>query len=63
MSDSDRPERTEPAAGESESVGAPHRDDRPPRRGSTPVLWVALIVLAALAVGGLLVALGFGLLD
>jgi hypothetical protein len=62
MSDNDLPHRTEPAAGESESVGAPHPDDKPPRRRMTPALWVALIVLAALAVAGLVVGLGLGLL-
>ena len=62
MSDRDLPHRTEPAAGESESVGAPHRDDRPPRRRTTPALWVVLIVLAAVAVAVLVAALGLGLL-
>jgi hypothetical protein len=62
MSEPDLPHRTEPAAGESESVRAPHRDDKPPRRRGTPALWVGLIVLAAVAVAVLVAALGFGLL-
>ena len=52
----------QPAAGESESVAAPHRDD-PPRRQGLPFVWLALLMLAALAVGGLVVALGLGALD
>lgn len=53
----------EPAAGEDESVAAPHRDDDPPRRQGLPFVWLALLMLAALAVGGLVVALGLGALD
>ena len=32
MSNPDLPHRTEPTAGESESVSSPHSDEKPPRR-------------------------------
>lgn len=62
MSDSDLPRGGEPPAGESESVGAPHRDDKPPRRRPTPVVWVGLMLIVALAVAALVATLGLGLL-
>ncbi len=63
MNDSDVPDRPQAAEGESETVGAPFRDAEAPTRGRTPFVWVALLLIVALAVGGLVAALGLGLLD
>jgi hypothetical protein len=60
--DDSLPPTTEPAAGESETVGAPHRDDAPPRRQKTSFAWVAVLLVLALAVAALLIALGVGVL-
>jgi hypothetical protein len=57
------PHTGEPDAGESESVNAPHRDDQPPRRQKSGFVWLALLLVLALAVAGVLVALGFGVLS
>jgi hypothetical protein len=58
--DDSLPPATEPAAGESETVGAPPRDDAPPRRQKAPFAWLAVMLVLALAVAALLVALGLG---
>jgi hypothetical protein len=60
--DDSLPPANEPAAGESETVGAPHRDDAPPRRQKTSFVWVAVLLVGALAVAALLIALGVGVL-
>jgi hypothetical protein len=63
MSDPSVPDRPQADEGQSETVGAPFRDAEAPTRGKTPFVWVALVVLVALAVGAMVAALGFGLLD
>jgi hypothetical protein len=62
MSDPNVPDRPQAGEGQSETVGAPFRDAEAPTRGKTPFVWMALVVLVALAVGALVAALGFGLL-
>jgi hypothetical protein len=49
--------------GQSETVGAPFRDAPAPTPTRGPFVWVAVVIVAALLVAGLLVALGAGLLD
>jgi len=63
MSDPQTPDRPHGDEGEHETVGAPFRDAEAPTRGKTPFVWVGLVVLVAVAVGVLVAALGFGLLD
>ena len=63
MSNPDVPDRPQADEGQSETVGAPFRDAEAPTRGKTPFVWVGLIVLVAVAVGIMVVALGFGMLD
>jgi hypothetical protein len=63
MSEPQYPDRPTADDSESESVSAPYRGGDAPRRERTPALWVAVLVLGAVAVGALLAALGIGMLD
>lgn len=58
----DVPKRPLADDGESETVGAPFRDAEAPTRKKTPFVWLAVLLLAALAVAGVVIALGLGLL-
>jgi len=59
---SDLPPDEPRETGESETVGRPEPDDAPPGRGPLPFVWLALIGLVVVAVGGLLLALAAGIL-
>lgn len=43
-----------------EPVHAPHRDDAPPRRTLSPVIWLTVAIIAILALGIALVIAAIG---
>lgn len=60
--DRDVPQRPLADDGESEAVGAPYRDAEPPTRRKTPFAWLLVLLVITLAVAGVVIALGLGVL-